>query len=406
MALNPLVLNALKSLGVFGLGAAGTAAGSALFGESPEQRTTKRAEEEAVREAQFRRDLALEREKQKYALEQIRLQTGASESQSAALLAQLQGSNELQAKIALANLDPSLYASRAAVDQANWERSQELNRIAGMEQTRELTRRKIEGDTIAAWRGITEAQINRDATLGLGMMQLAYTAGMPNPNVLQGGAGSSQQSDPYNQFAAQLAAQNSALTALYQGVGLAQGAFAGALGQEATTKASAQLSMLAEALQRAQKDATLQASVAGYQSKLGGDTLYNLGQAKLGTELQSPQFLAQAGSAALAGENQLANQLGSTNLGVRAYQEQLRGDIAKNQAETLSSIASTRADNEGRLALGAQQFESGFNLAEQQFRQSSQLGEQQFRQAAQTKGQLALKQFGANQALAGTRAFA
>ncbi len=77
---------------------------------------------------------------------------------------------------------------RAAVDQANWERSQELNRIAGMEQTRELTRRKIEGDTIAAWRGITEAQINRDATLGLGMMQLAYTAGMPNPNVLQGGA--------------------------------------------------------------------------------------------------------------------------------------------------------------------------------------------------------------------------
>jgi hypothetical protein len=188
MALNPLVLNALKGLGVFGLGAAGTAAGSALFGESPEQRTTKRAEEEAVREAQFRRDLALEREKQKYALEQIRLQTGASESQSAALLAQLQGSNELQAKIALANLDPSLYASRAAVDQANWERSQELNRIAGMEQTRELTRRKIEGDTIAAWRGITEAQINRDATLGLGMMQLAYTAGMPNPNVLQGGA--------------------------------------------------------------------------------------------------------------------------------------------------------------------------------------------------------------------------
>ena len=188
MALNPLVLNALKSLGVFGLGAAGTAAGSALFGESPEQRTTKRAEEEAMREAQFRRDLALEREKQKYALEQIRLQTGASEAQSAALLAQLQGSNELQAKIALANLDPSLYASRAAVDQANWERSQELNRIAGMEQTRELTRRKIEGDTIAAWRGITEAQINRDATLGLGMMQLAYTAGMPNPNVLQGGA--------------------------------------------------------------------------------------------------------------------------------------------------------------------------------------------------------------------------
>lgn len=188
MALNPLVLSALKGLGTFGLGAAGTVAAQSLFGQSPEDKAAERAAEELAKDAQLRRDLALEREKQKYALEQIRLQTGASEAQANALLEQLRGANELQAKIALANLDPKLYAERAAIDQANWERSQELNRIAGMEQTRELTRRKIEGDTIAAWRGITEAQINRDATLGLGMMQLAYTAGMPNPNVLQGGA--------------------------------------------------------------------------------------------------------------------------------------------------------------------------------------------------------------------------
>jgi hypothetical protein len=188
MAINPLLLQALKGLGTFGLGAAGTIGAQALFGESPEEKVSQRAAEEAAKNAQFQRDLALEREKAKFALEQIRLQTGAGEAQAAALLEQLKGSNELQAKIALANLDPRLYAERAAIDQANWERSQELNRIAGMEQTRELTRRKIEGDTIAAWRGITEAQINRDATLGLGMMQLAYTAGMPNPNVLQGGA--------------------------------------------------------------------------------------------------------------------------------------------------------------------------------------------------------------------------
>ena len=188
MALNPALITALKGLGTLGLGAAGTAVGSAFFQESPEERSTKRAEEEAAKESQFRRDLALEREKQKYALEQIRLQTGASDAQAAALLEQLRGANELQSKIALANLDPGIYAERAAVDQANWERSQELNRIAGMEQTRELTRRKIEGDTISAWRGITEAQINRDTALGLGMMQLAYTAGMPNPNVLQAGA--------------------------------------------------------------------------------------------------------------------------------------------------------------------------------------------------------------------------
>jgi hypothetical protein len=197
-----------------------------------------------------------------------------------------------------------------------------------------------------------------------------------------------------------MAAQNNPLTATYQGLSLLQGALAGAIGQEASTKASAQLSMLTEALQRAQKDATLQASNAQYLAKLGGDTLYNLGQARLSTELQAPQLLAQAGSAALAGENALANQLGMTNLGVKSYQEQLRGDVAKNQAETLNSVYQTRAENEGRLALGAQQFESAAQL--DKVRTLGDLA----RTKAATKGQLALKQFGANQALAGTRMFA
>lgn len=214
------------------------------------------------------------------------------------------------------------------------------------------------------------------------------------------GGGGSQPGDVYAQFAAQMAAQNNPLTATYQGLSLLQGALAGAIGQEATTKASAQLSMLTEALQRAQKDATLQASVAGYASGKGLDTLYNLGQAKLSTELQAPQLLAQAGSAALAGENALANQLGTTNIGVRSYQEQLRGDVAKNQAETLNQVYQTRAENEGRLALGAQQFESAAQL--DKVRTLGDLA----RTKAATKGQLALKQFGANQALAGTRAFA
>jgi len=215
-----------------------------------------------------------------------------------------------------------------------------------------------------------------------------------------GGGGGSQPGDVYAQFAAQMAAQNNPLTATYQGLSLLQGALAGAIGQEASTKASAQLSMLTEALQRAQKDATLQASVAGYASGKGLDMLYNLGQARLSTELQAPQLLAQAGSAALAGENALANQLGMTNLGVKSYQEQLRGDVAKNQAETLNSVYQTRAENEGRLALGAQQFESAAQL--DKVRTLGDLA----RTKAATKGQLALKQFGANQALAGTRMFA
>jgi hypothetical protein len=56
--------------------------------------------------------------------------------------------------------------------------------------------------------------------------------------------------------------------------------------------------------------------------------------------------------------------------------------------------------NEGLLALGAQQFENAAQL--DKVRTLGDLA----RTKASTKGQLALKQFGANQALAGTRAFA
>jgi hypothetical protein len=220
---------------------------------------------------------------------------------------------------------------------------------------------------------------------------------------LFGGGGDSSGSQPgdiYQQFAAQMAAQNNPLTATYQGLSLLQGALAGAIGQEATTKASAQLSMLTEALQRAQKDATLQASNAQYYGKLGGDTLYNLGQARLSTELQAPQLMAQAGSAALAGENALANQLGMTNIGVKSYQEQLRGDVAKNQAETLNDVYQTRAENEGRLALGAQQFESAAQLDKVRT-----LGDIT-RIKAGAKAKLAEKQWGLNAALMGTKLFA
>ncbi len=84
--------------------------------------------------------------------------------------------------------DPAHYAQRRAIDLDIYRAQSQLARDFGMEQTRELTRRKIEGDTIAAWRGITEAQIDANAKIGLGMMNLAYAAGVPNPNVLTGGA--------------------------------------------------------------------------------------------------------------------------------------------------------------------------------------------------------------------------
>lgn len=215
-----------------------------------------------------------------------------------------------------------------------------------------------------------------------------------------GGGGGGQPGDAYANFAAQMAAQNNPLTAAYQGLSLMQGALAGAIGLEGTTKASAQLGILKEALQRAQKDATLQASTAGYSAGKGIDTLYNLGQGRLSTELLAPQFLQQAGSAALAGQNQLANQLGTTNMGIRAYQQQILGDIANKQAGTLNNIYETRAKNEGALALGAQAAESAMNL--DRVRTLGDLA----RTKAATKGQLRLAEAGAERAIAGTRMFA
>jgi len=181
---------------------------------------------------------------------------------------------------------------------------------------------------------------------------------------------------------------------------LMQGALAGQMGTKATTEASAQLSILTEALQRGQADTKLQASVAGYGAGKGLESLYNLNQGRLSTELLSPQFLSQAGSASLQGQNALANQFGQTNLGIKALQEQTLAQISGDQAKTLSNVFNTRAENEGKLALGAQAYESAANLDKVRT-----LGDLARTQAA-TKGQLALKKFGANQALAGARMFA
>lgn len=150
----------------------------------------------------------------------------------------------------------------------------------------------------------------------------ASAAGGLAVNKLFGGGGSSGGggggADPVAVLAAQMAAANNPLTAAFQGLSLMQGSLAGAMGLEASTKASSQLGIFKEALQRAQKDADLQASVAGYTAGKGVDALANLAQGRLSTELLAPQFLQQAGSAALSGENQLANNLGQTNIGLRS----------------------------------------------------------------------------------------
>ena len=95
---------------------------------------------------------------------------------------------ELQRDLLEAATDPDLLRQTEAIRTQN-----KLEQIAAyqrgqMEQTRELTRRQIESDTIKAWQGITQAEINRDTAMGLGMMEIAYKSSMPNPNTLTAAA--------------------------------------------------------------------------------------------------------------------------------------------------------------------------------------------------------------------------
>lgn len=80
------------------------------------------------------------------------------------------------------------YPEKARIDIETYRQQAEIAERAGMEKMREKTARDIELQTINAWQNITQAQINRDTAMGLGMMNLAYAAGVPNPNVLQAGA--------------------------------------------------------------------------------------------------------------------------------------------------------------------------------------------------------------------------
>jgi len=218
-----------------------------------------------------------------------------------------------------------------------------------------------------------------------------------------GGSKSSSASAPVDYYAlygAQAAAANNPLTAAMQGLAVLQGSFGGALGLQGQTIASSQLSVLKEALDQAQKQTATQASVTAASAGAGLDVKKQEALSKLAVELAAPQLLGQAGSSALAGENQLAGTLASTNIGLKTLQEQTRSAVAQKQADTLADVFRTRAETEGRLALGAQARETGLQLS-----QANALGDIT-KIKAQTKANLALKQFGANQAFAGQRFFA
>lgn len=85
------------------------------------------------------------------------------------------------------------YPERSKIDYEYWKKREQIalqNALARME---EKTYRDTELQTIQAWQGITQAQIQKDTALALGMLNLSATMGMPNPNVLASLAGPTQQ---------------------------------------------------------------------------------------------------------------------------------------------------------------------------------------------------------------------
>lgn len=98
-----------------------------------------------------------------------------------------------EASLINAAIDPRLIAQRQDIfTQAKIAEAEALQRGA-MEKMEEKTRRDVEIGTISAWQGITQAEINKDTALGLGMMSIAYSTGIPQPALMQSAANIVQQ---------------------------------------------------------------------------------------------------------------------------------------------------------------------------------------------------------------------
>lgn len=184
-----------------------------------------------------------------------------------------------------------------------------------------------------------------------------------------GGGRSSSSSQPSAAdyvalYGAQLAAGNNPLTAEMQRLSVLQGSLGGALGLQGSNIGSAQISILDERLQQGQAATQGQASEASGLINQGIASQAALNQARLGTELLGAQFAGQAGAEALSGQNELARNIATTNLGLRSLQEQARVNAADIENRALADAFRTRATTAGQLALGAQQLQSNLQLNE------------------------------------------
>lgn len=220
-----------------------------------------------------------------------------------------------------------------------------------------------------------------------------------------GSSGSSGGMDPntalyLNQYASAAAAANAPLTAAAQGLASLTGAYAGSLGQRGNLISSGQLTQLAEAANRSQSATGLLGGEASGLTQRGIQLLGNTADARLQTELLNPQFTYEAGSAALAGENDLYKSSAQTNTDLRKAEETGKLQAALDQAYTIGDVFDTRADTKGNMALRSQQLNNDIKL--QEVRDLGSLAKIQ----AEGKRQMALRRQAQSMTYAGTRAFA
>ncbi len=116
----------------------------------------------------------------------IRLQTQEAQATREAQRKEAEAIREAQLREA--QLAREYYPEKARIDIETYRQQADIASQAGMEKMRESTARQIELQTINAWQNITQAQINRDTAIGLGLMNLGYRGASVNPDVLQAGA--------------------------------------------------------------------------------------------------------------------------------------------------------------------------------------------------------------------------
>lgn len=204
-----------------------------------------------------------------------------------------------------------------------------------------------------------------------------------------GGGGGAPAGDYASLYATQLAPGNVALTTAAQQLAALTGPYVQALNTNTALQASQALGQFNQAAYKDQTNTDLLAGVAGaLQSSLIGNRGL-AAQYKTATEFLGPSTAAN-----------LTNLFGQSAAAMQ--QEVLKGEssamntITAGQVQQGLNAANLRNQTVARLA------DTNMDIRKQQEQTKNQLALQR----GQVEGQLALKRFGANMAMAGARAFA